>query len=130
MRIQLRLADFGDVDMGRNTHHLGNLAAQAVNVLALLADHDAGARAVDRDARRFGRTLDLNAAHRGMLELLLDEVAHPKICLQVVGELGALRVPLGGPICGNAKPDACWMYFVAHVPTLFPNSISCRPTSR
>src|SRR5262249_26254759 len=52
LRIELRLADLGDVQAhvgGRQLEHLGRLGAQLFDVLALLADHDARTRGLDRD---------------------------------------------------------------------------------
>ena len=83
--VELGLADLLDVDVHGHAHHLGDLAAQALDVLALLADDDARARGVDRDARVLRRALDLDAAHRGVGQLLAQELAH----LEVVFRLSA-----------------------------------------
>src|SRR6478735_7010533 len=58
LRVDLGLAHFGDVDVRRNAHHLADVLAQLLDVLALLADHHARTRRVDGDARALGRTLD------------------------------------------------------------------------
>src|SRR5690606_37491059 len=67
--IELRLANFGDVDAHiglRHLHHLRDLAAQLFDVLALLADHDAGSRSVNSDVHLACGALDMNAAYRGV----------------------------------------------------------------
>ena len=51
LRIDLGLADFLDVDVHRHAQQLLQLGLQALDVLALLADHHARARREDRDAR-------------------------------------------------------------------------------
>src|SRR5688572_8691183 len=56
--IELRLADFDDVDDDVGSGDVGNPLAQLVDVGALFADHDAGTRRVDRHAALLVRTLD------------------------------------------------------------------------
>src|SRR6476469_1115203 len=57
LRVDFGLADLLDVETDVAAHHLAQVAAQHLYVLALLADDDTGARAVDRDARVLGGTL-------------------------------------------------------------------------
>src|SRR5512140_3197382 len=47
--VDLGLADLLDVEADLAAHHLAQVRAQRLDVLALLADDDPGARAVDRD---------------------------------------------------------------------------------
>jgi hypothetical protein len=63
----------------RQAQHLGGFGAQLVDVLALLADDDAGARGLDRDVDLLGGALDLDAADRSFGKPLLQELAHPEI---------------------------------------------------
>src|SRR3954454_20524522 len=56
--VQFRLADFDDVDDDVGIGDVGNPLAQLVDVGALLADHDAGTRRMDRHAALLVRTLD------------------------------------------------------------------------
>src|SRR5450755_1880537 len=51
LRVDLRLADLLDVDVHRHAHALLQLDLERLDVLALLADHHAGTRRIDRDAR-------------------------------------------------------------------------------
>ena len=54
LRVELGLADLGDVDAHVGSGHaeqLRRLLAQLLDVLALLADHDARTRRLDRDVR-------------------------------------------------------------------------------
>src|SRR5262249_46553314 len=64
--IELGLADLLDVHVHRDAHELLQRVPQALDVLALLADHDAGTRRKDGDARVLRRALDDDLAHRGM----------------------------------------------------------------
>src|SRR3954471_8020705 len=82
LRIELGLADLLDVHVHRHAHELLQRRAQALDVLALLADHHARARREDGDARVLRRALDHDAAHGGVRELLLEVFAH----LDVLGE--------------------------------------------
>ena len=64
--------------------HARKVGPQLLDVLALLADDDAGARAVDRDAGALGRTLDHHAGNAGLRALLLDECADLQVLVQEV----------------------------------------------
>src|SRR6185369_7323505 len=95
LRIELRLADLGDVEAhvaGRQLEHLGRLGAQLLDVLALLADHDARTRGLDRDVHALRGALDEHAADRRVGELLLQELAHAEIGVDVLRELLLARI--------------------------------------
>src|SRR3954463_4615013 len=66
--IEFGLADFDDVDDDIGGGDVGNPLAQLVDVGALLADHDAGTRRMDRDAALLVRTLDHDSSHRRLLQ--------------------------------------------------------------
>src|SRR6185503_10703688 len=70
LRVDLRLADLLDVEADVAAHHLAQIAAQRLDVLALLADDDAGPRAVDRDACVLRRALDRHLRDGCVRELL------------------------------------------------------------
>ncbi len=61
--IEFRLADFFDVDVHRHTHLLGQVLTQLLDILTLLADHDAGTSGVDGDACGLSRTMDIDTAN-------------------------------------------------------------------
>src|SRR5690606_10676417 len=69
-RINIRLAHFLDVDVHRHTHLLCDFATQALDILALLANHDARTCCADGDTHVLARTLDLDAANRSVLQTL------------------------------------------------------------
>ena len=73
LRIQLRFADLLDADVHRDPHLLGHHLAQLVDVLALLADHHAGARRVNGDVGVLRGTIDLDSADGCLGEALLEE---------------------------------------------------------
>src|SRR5512143_1390948 len=72
LRVDLGLADLLDVEADLAAHHPAEIRAQRLDVLALLADHDARPRAMDRDPRVLRRPLDRDLADRGVPELLLQ----------------------------------------------------------
>src|SRR6185503_5150714 len=62
--VEFGLADFDDVDDDVGSRDVGNPLAQLVDVGALLADHDARTRRMDRHAALLVRTLDHDAGNR------------------------------------------------------------------
>src|SRR5512143_291999 len=84
LRVDLGFADLLDVEADVTAHHAAQVATQRLDVLALLADDHARARAVDRDARVLRRALDRHLGDRRVRELLLQVLAH----LDVLGQRG------------------------------------------
>src|ERR1022692_255440 len=121
LRIDLGLADFLDIEAHFGAHHLAQVRAQGFDVLALLADHHAGPRAVYGDARVLGRALDRDLANRGVRKLLLQIRADLDVLVQYRREMLAVRVPLRRPVAidGKAEPDR--MYFLSHAYSFFPS---------
>src|SRR5712671_3022203 len=64
--VDLRLADLDDVETDLALGHLGDVGTQLLDVGALFADDDAGARRMNGDARLLGRALDDNATDAGL----------------------------------------------------------------
>src|SRR6185312_650854 len=109
LRIQLGLADLGDVQPHVRHDHpeqLRRFLAQLLDVLALLADYDARTRGLDRDVDLLRGTLDLDAAHRSLGEALTQELAHPEVGMHVHRELLLPRVPARRPVAGDPKTYA------------------------
>src|SRR6476620_4805951 len=73
--VELGFADFNDVDDDVGGGDVGNALAQLVDVGALLADHDAGPRRMDRHAALLVRTLDHDPGDSRLLELLVQHLA-------------------------------------------------------
>src|SRR5580704_14526430 len=80
--VELGLADFDDVDDDVGIGDVGDLLAQLVDVGALLADHDAGTRGVDRHPALLVRALDHDSRHCRLLELLVQDLADFDILVQ------------------------------------------------
>src|SRR5258707_1178691 len=81
-RVELRLADFDDVDDDVGGGDVGNPLAQLVDVGALLADHDAGTCRMDRHAALLVRALDHDPGDSSLLELLVQDLADFDILVQ------------------------------------------------
>src|SRR3546814_428318 len=114
LRVELGLADLGDVDVRRDAHQVGHFLAQLLDVLAALADHHARAGGVDRHARGLGRTLDRDAADTSRSQLLAQHLADLQVGGQVPGVFLLAGIPLGVPVLGNAQADAGRMNFMTH----------------
>ncbi|TLY93135.1 MAG: hypothetical protein E6K38_11665 [Gammaproteobacteria bacterium] len=92
----------------------GGLLAQLLDVLALLADDDAGPRGLDGDVDLLGGALDQNAAHRGLGELLLEELPHPEVGVHVHRELLLAGIPARGPVAHYPESDAQRIDLLTH----------------
>src|SRR3981189_2285848 len=68
--VEFGLADLDDVDDDVGIRDVGNALAQLVDVGALLADHHARTRRMDRHAALLVRALDHDLRHRGLLQRL------------------------------------------------------------
>src|SRR5690606_22977020 len=114
LRVELRLADLGDVDVRRDAHQVADVLAQLLDVLAALADHHARAGGVDGHARGLGRALDQDPGDPGGGQLLAQHVADLEVGGQVTGVFLLAGVPLGVPVLGDAQADAGRMNFMTH----------------
>src|SRR5690606_11209845 len=112
--VDLGLADLDDVEMRLALRHVGDLAAQPLDVRALLADHNARPRRVNRDARLLGRPLDDDAADPGLRKLLLQPVADLDVLVQQLGVLAAVREPARIPSPVDAEPEPDRVDLLAH----------------
>jgi hypothetical protein len=97
-----------------DAEELRRLGAQLLDVLALLADHDAGTRGLDRDVDLLGGALDQYAADRSVGQLLLQKLAHAEIGVDQQRKLLLAGVPLRGPVAGDAQTNAQRVDFLTH----------------
>src|SRR5690606_22324214 len=117
LRVELGLPDLRDVEAHvgeRHAEQLRDVRAQLLDVLALLADHDARPCRVDRDVRALRRPRDMDAADGRVLQLLLQELADPMILLDVHRERLRFGVPLRQPLASDAEVKSGRMYFLTH----------------
>src|SRR6266550_1691131 len=92
--VELRLADFDDVDDDVGSRDVGNPLAQLVDVGALLADHDAGDGC--------------------LLELLVQDLADLDVFMQQLAVLVLAGEPTGIPRAVDAETQSDWIDLLAH----------------
>src|SRR5262249_32194753 len=102
-----RLADLDDVDVDLGARHRGDFLAKLLDVGALLADHDARTRGVDRHPALLVRTLDPDAGDGGLLPGVHQRIANADALMQERAVLALVRVPAGIPglVDPEAQPD-------------------------
>src|SRR3954468_3042727 len=111
--VELGLADLVDVEVHIARCQGGQLLAEHLDLLALLADHPARPGGVDRDPSTLGGALDDDPADAGLGQALLDEGADLEILGQQLG-VAAIIVPtrIPGPVDPQAQTDR--IDFLAH----------------
>src|ERR1017187_5042277 len=115
--VEFWLAYLGDVEphiLHGHAQDLGDRGAQLLDVLALLADHDSRPRRVYRDVGAPRRTLDVNAADRGVGELLAQILPHQVIGVDVRGKRLGAGIPFRRPVARNAETNANRINFLTH----------------
>src|SRR3984957_19639977 len=112
--VELRLADFYDVDHDVGGGDIGNALAQLVDVGALLADHDAGTRGMDRHPALLVRTLDHDPGDSRLLQLLVQDLADFDILVQQLAVFGLACEPTGIPRPVDAKTQPDWIDLLTH----------------
>src|ERR1700757_2200929 len=115
LSVDLGLADLLDVEADLRAHHLAQVGAQGLDVLALLADDHAWPRAVDRNARVLGWPLDRDLSNRSVGELLPQIVADPDVLVERGREVLAVRIPLRGPVAIDGEPESGRIDLLSHV---------------
>src|SRR5689334_4949279 len=116
-RVELGFANLGNVQahvLQRHAEQLRDFTAQLLDVLALLADHDARPRRMNRDIGLLRLALDMDAADRRFLELLAQEFADAVILFHVVREHLRIRIPLRRPLFRDPEANADRMNLLTH----------------
>src|SRR5690554_115963 len=91
--IQIRLADFFDVDVDGNAHHFANFTTQAINIFTLLTDNNTGAGSMNRDSGVLSRALDHNLADRRLYKTFVQELTNLNVVQQVFRVFPFLGIP-------------------------------------
>src|SRR5262249_30722457 len=114
-----------------------NLLAQLFDVGALLADHDARARGIDRDAALLVRPLDQDLRDTSLLELLLEVFPDLHVLMKQLAVFAMIGVPTRIPGAMDPKAQADRIDFLTHQAassisrTMIVSSLKCfsmRPT--
>src|ERR1700730_6489294 len=117
LRIELGLPDLGNVQThvaDSHSEQLRRFQPQLLDVLALLADHDARTRRLDRNVNFLRSTLDMAAAHRCSSEAGAQETAPPPIGVDVLGKLLLAGIPLRRPVTSDTQPYAQRIDLLTH----------------
>src|SRR5437899_5620863 len=105
--VEFGLADFDDVDDDVGSGDVGNPLAQLVDIGALLADHDARTRRMDRHAALLVRALDHDAGNGCLLEFLVQDLADLDVLMQQLAVFVLAGEPTGIPrtVDAETQPD-------------------------
>src|SRR5882757_4690108 len=105
--VEFGLADFDDVDDDVGCGDVGNPLAQLVDIGALLADHDARTRRMDRHAALLVRALDHDAGNGCLLEFLVQDLADLDVLMQQLAVFVLAGEPTGIPrtVDAETQPD-------------------------
>ena len=96
-RIDLGLSDFEDVQVNFRRRQPREIGTQALDLFALLADQDAGACSLNRNAALLVRTLDYDLRNAGLALLLHDVSADGAVLVQQPAVLAASGEPTAVP---------------------------------
>src|ERR1700736_2920967 len=121
---ELGLPDLDDVDDDVGRGNVGNFLAQLVDVGALLADHDAGTRRMDRHPALLVRTLDHDPGDGRLLQFLVQDLADFDILVQQLAVFVLAGEPTGIPRPVDAETQADWIDLLTH--RILPRSLSAR----
>src|SRR5262245_38508751 len=113
--VELGLPDLDDVDDDVAVGQLRHFLAQLLDVGALLADHNARPRGVDRHPALLVRTLDHDLGHRRLLELLLQFLADLLVLVQELAVLVLARIPPRIPGAVDAETQADRIDLLTHL---------------
>src|ERR1700722_12794862 len=114
-RVEFGLADFDDVDDDVGSRDIGDTFAQLVDVGALLADHDARTRRVDRHAALLVRPFDHDLGDRRLLEFLVQDLADLDVLVQELAVLVLAGEPTGIPSTVDAEAKSDWIDLLTHL---------------
>ena len=114
LRIDLRFADFDNIEVRFRTGHRRELRPQRFDILPLAADDHAGTRRVHRDAALAVRPFDHHPADAGLVTRFLDEPPDLQIFLQQISEFALVGVPAAVPGAVDLQAHADRIDFLPH----------------
>src|SRR3984893_2341572 len=112
--VELGLADLDDIDDDVGIGQLSHTPAQLLDIGALLADHHARTRRVDRHPSFLVRTFDHDLRHRGLLELLHQLLADLHVLMQQHAVPALAGVPARIPRSVDAETQPDRIYLLTH----------------
>ena len=90
-----------------------DVLAEAVDLGALAADHDAGARGADEDPDLVALALDVDRGDAGARQPRADVLADPDVLVEELGVV-APGVPVALPGVDDPEPEPVWVDLVSH----------------
>ena len=117
-------ADLNDGEGDGLADHLLDLLAQSLDLLAALADDDAGSGAVDINANLRGIALYLDGGDTGGIEGLLQKLTNFVVLDDQIADLFLACIPSGIPVLDNADAETMRINFLSHNSASFPYSLS------
>src|SRR5690606_10342802 len=112
-RVGLRDLDLLDLEVDLLANFLLDELAQALDIGALLADHDSRLRREERHINLVRRTLKLDPGNTRPRELLHNQLTDRAIFVQQLSIL-LFREPFRFPVAGDAQAETDGMYFTTH----------------
>src|SRR5690606_17881373 len=112
--VDLRLADFDDVQLHLAGGHLRELRAQLFDVGALLADDDARTGGIDRHAAQLRGPLDHHLGDRRLRQRPDDELADLEVFLKQLAVVAAFGEPAAVPGPVDLETQADGVCLVTH----------------
>src|SRR6202795_1924545 len=112
--VELGLADLDDVDDDVGGRDIGHALAQLVDIGALLADHDAGTRRMDRHPALLVRTLDHDPGDGRLLQFLVQDLADFDILVQQLAVFVLAGEPTGIPRPVDTETQSDWINLLPH----------------
>ncbi len=113
-RIEFWFAHLDDVQIHFRGRELRELAAQLLNVGALLADQNAGTRCVHRHPALLMGAFNHDLRDACLPPLLQDKLADAEILVQELAVLSLARIPAAIPRPVNSEPESDWVDFLPH----------------
>src|ERR1043166_8375942 len=126
--VELGLPDFHNVDDDVRVGELRHHPAQLLDIGALLADHHARTRRLDRHAALLVRTLDHDLGHRRLLQGFRQLLADQHVLVQQPAVVVLARVPARVPRPVDAETQADRIDLLTHDPSP-PYALACAAVS-
>ena len=127
LSVHVGVAHLDDVELDVLADELGDLAAELLDLGAVLADDHARTGAVHEQSDDVVGTLDLDLRNAGAVERLLDELADLVVLDDQIADLFISGIPAGVPVFDDADAHAMGVYFLTH--KLSPPSYSFSATA-
>ena len=114
LSIGIRSAYFNDGESDGLADQLLNRCTQFLDLLAALADYDAGSCTVDEYAYFCGISFDLDGGNTGRIKILFQILTNFVIFYDQVSHFIRSCIPSGIPIFNDTNTESMRIYFLSH----------------